>query len=236
LAAYAQVFQGRAEALVHPEHRGKGIGSALMRWTWEVARSEGRTRVGQTVSENEREAEALFRANGYEATHTSWILEIVLGPDHARPPALPPGYRFRSYDPGVDDREVFTVIDEAFDEWRGPGSESMGFENWVAHTLHEIDAGLVVLVEYEGRIVGAAIDHDYGPDAEGWIEQVAVERSHRNQGLGRALLEECFRRFQELGRSHCGVSTDSRTGALSLYEHVGMTVRRSYTRWTKSGL
>ena len=235
LVAYAKVFQGRAEALVHPKHRGEGIGSALMRWTWEVARSEGRAHVGQTISNNETAAEALFRANGYEYGHTSWILRVELEAPPS-PIVLPAGYRFRPYRPGKDDREVFTLIDSAFDEWRGLSSESMGFENWVASTLYKVPAELVVLIESGSSIVGAAIGYDYGEDVEGWIEQVAVEKAHRAQGLGRALLQESFRRFWELGRRQCGVSTDSRTGALGLYEHVGMSVRRSYTRWMKQGL
>ena len=236
LVAYGQVFQGRAEVQVLPAHRGKGLGSALVRWTWQVARAGGRDRVGQTVSENEHAAEALFRANGYEPTHTSWILRLDLGSEAPVSPELPAGYAYRAYRPGIEDREVFTLIDQAFNEWRGPGSESMGFDNWVVWALHDANPELVVLVEQDGRLVGAALGHDYGPDAEGWVEQIAVERSHRGRGLGRALLEEAFRRFWEAGRRQCGVSTDSRTAALTLYEHVGMTVRRSYTRWTKTGL
>lgn len=235
LVAYAQVFRGRAEALVHPEHRGLGIGSALMRWTWEVARSEGRVRVGQTISENEKAAEALFRANGYEYGHTSWILRIDL-PVPPAPIALPAGYRFRPYRPGDDDREIFTLIDTAFEEWRGRSSESAGFDNWAASSLYPAVPELVVVIDDGTRIVGAAIGYDYGSDAEGWIEEVAVARAHRGQGLGRALLEESFRRFWELGRRQCGVSTDSRTGVLGLYEHVGMSIRRTYTRWMKEGL
>jgi GNAT superfamily N-acetyltransferase len=235
LVAYAKVFQGRAEALVHPKHRGEGIGSALIRWTWEVARREGRARVGQTISDNETAAEALFRANGYEYGHTSWILRVELEAPPS-PILLPAGYRFRPYRPGKDDREVYRLIDGAFAEWRGLSSESMGFENWVASTLYKVPAELVVLIESGPTIVGAAIGYDYGEDIEGWIEQVAVEKTHRGRGLGRALLQESFRRFWELGRRQCGVSTDSRTGALGLYEHVGMSVRRSYTRWMKQDL
>jgi GNAT superfamily N-acetyltransferase len=63
LVAYALVFQGRAEALVHPEYRGKGLGAELAKWTWSVARSEGRNRVGQTISDNEASAAALFVYN-----------------------------------------------------------------------------------------------------------------------------------------------------------------------------
>ncbi len=235
LVGYAQVFRGRAEALVHPEHRERGIGSALMCWTWEVARGEGRVRVGQTISENEKAAEALFRANGYEYGHTSWILRIDLS-DPPPPTVLPAGYRFRPYRPGEDDREIFTLIDAAFEEWRGLSSESMGFDNWVAAILYKVPPELVVLVDDGTCIVGAAIGYDYGADVEGWIDEIAVERAHRGQGLGRALLEESFRRYWALGRRQCGVSTDSRTGALGLYEHVGMSVRRTYTRWMKQGL
>ena len=235
LVAYAQVFLGRAEAMVHPGHRGKGIGSALVRWTWDVARAAGRTSVGQTISENEHAAEALFRAHGYEPTHTSWILRVELGPDPPATPALPAGYRFRPYRFGADDREVFTLVDMAFDEWRGPSGGSMGFENWVVWALHGVDPGLIVLIESDGRAVGAALGRDYGPGTEGWIDQLAVDKAHRGLGLGRALLEESFRRCWELGRRQCGISTDSRTGALALYEHLGMSVRRSYRRWTKTG-
>ena len=47
------------------------------------------------------------------------------------------------------------------------------------------------------------------------------------------LLLTAFGWFYERGRRIVGVSTDSRTGALGLYENVGMTVVRQYTRYTK---
>ncbi len=201
-----------------------------------MARSEGRDRVGQTISDNERPAAALFESLGYAPGFTAWILRIDLTSPTSRPVA-PEGYHFRPYRPGEDDREIYRLIDEAFDEWRNADSESMGFENWVASTLHSVAPDWVVLIsDSTGSLVGAAISLDYGPDEEGWIEQVAVRKAHRGQGLGGALLEESFRRYRESGRSRAGVSTDSRTGALGLYEHVGMSIARSYTRWVKTGL
>ena len=236
LIAYAQVMHGRAEALVHPEYLGRGLGTHLARWTWEVARSEGRDRVGQTISDSERSAAALFESLGYAPGFTAWILRISL--THPRPvPSLPEGYRFRPYRPGEDDTAIYRLIDEAFDEWRNADSESMGFENWAASTLHSVAPDWVVLItDPRGMLVGTAISLDYGPDEEGWIEQVAVHKAHRGQGLGGALLEESFRRFRESGRTRAGVSTDSRTGALGLYQHAGMSIARSYTRWVKTGL
>lgn len=233
LVAYATVFNCRAEALVHPSHRAIGLGSALMRWTWEVARFDGCRRVGQTVSENERAAAHLFESAGYQATHTSWILTLELGSGRRAPIVLPAGYRFRAYRPEVDDHELFSLIDRAFDEWREPGSTPMTFENWVVWALHDIDPALVIMVEHCGHLVGAVLGHDYGSDQEGWIEELAVAKEHRDLGLGRALLEACFSGFQERGHLLCGISTDSRTGALTLYEHLGMTVRKTYTHWSR---
>ena len=47
------------------------------------------------------------------------------------------------------------------------------------------------------------------------------------------MLRTAFGWFFEGGRRVAGVSTDSRTGALGLYEKVGMRVVRQYTRYTK---
>ena len=57
-----------------------------------------------------------------------------------------------------------------------------------------------------------------------YIQKLAVRRDRRGLGLARALLVDAF----ELGRRHGAVTsalaTDSRSGALGLYEQVGMTV------------
>lgn len=235
LVAYAQLFQGRSEALVHPEFRGRGLGTVLARWTWEVARAEGRDRVGQTISDNERSAASLLESLGYSPSFTACILRIDL--TEPRPvPQLPGSYRFTPYLPEERDHELFTLIDQAFDEWRTADARSMGFENWVPSVLRCARSDWVVLISDDVGLVGAAIGLDHGPGEEGWIEEVAVNRAHRGQGLGRALLEESFRRFQEAGRTAGGVSTDSRTGAQGFYERAGMRIARGYTRWTKIGL
>ena len=235
LAASGDVFMGRAEVDVAPSHRGRGVGTALLPWTWSVARADGRGSVGQTVSDKRIDARELFRAHGYEVAHTAWALRIDLDDEPPPPPRLPAGLEFRDFRPGVDDREVFEVIDVAFDEW--DDRESHGFDNWAPAFLHrdEVVPELVPLVIDGDRIVGVALNYDYGTDAdtEGWTQQLAVDRAYRGQGLGRALLQESFRRFHEVGYRHAGLSTDSRTGSLGLYEHVGMHVRSSFTRFTK---
>ena len=235
LSATGDVFMGRAEVDVAPAHRGRGLGAALLRWTWQIARADRRDAVGQTVSDNRTDAAALFRAHGYEVAHTAWVLRIDLDDEPPPEPSLPSGLAFRDLRPGEDDRALFELIDTAFDEWEG--RESHGFDNWTAGFLHrdEVVPELVPLVVDGERLVGAALTYHYGleNDIEGWIQQLAVDKAYRGRGLGRALLQECFRRFHGVGYRRCGLSTDSRTGALGLYEHVGMHVRSSFTRYTK---
>ena len=238
LAASGDVFMGRAEVDVAPLHRGRGLGAALLPWTWSVARSDGRESVGQTVTDRRTDAAELFRAHGYEVSHSAWVLRIDLDEEPPASPALPEGFAFRDLRPGEDDHAVFEVIDAAFDEWED--RESHGYENWAAAFLHrdEVAPSLVPLVidrRAADRIVGVALNFHYGvdDDVEGWTQQLAVDEAYRGRGIGRALLQESFRRFHDVGYRHCGLSTDSRTGALGLYEHIGMRVRSSFTRYTK---
>lgn len=228
----AEVFRERAEAGVLPSHRGRGIGTWLARTTWDLARANGRSTVGQTVSEAAEDALDLLTTLGYERAHTSWVLRVE-PPEEPTGPNLPGTLRFRDFVPSVDDRAVYEVIDTAFNEW--PGRESHGFENWreVILARREARPDLVVLIADGEHLVGAAIGFDYGPEEEGWIQQVAVERGARGRGLGRALLQESFRRFWLAGHRAVGLSTDSRTGALGVYLRVGMEVRATYLRMVK---
>jgi len=66
------------------------------------------------------------------------------------------------------------------------------------------------------------------------VHQLAVRRDHRNRGIARALLLTAFRGFHDVGRRVVTLGTDSRTGALAMYERVGLRVRRSYTTFGTS--
>ncbi|HEX9697184.1 MAG TPA: GNAT family N-acetyltransferase [Actinomycetota bacterium] len=231
LVAVGEVFEGRSDTDVHPAWRGRGIGARLMRWTWERTRAAGRDEIGQTLPDVRTDAVALLRAHGYESRWTSWILSIDLGEPPAAP-VLPDGFAIRSYR-DADEPAVYRVIEDAFNEW--PGREPSSFEAWraIATARSAFAPAMSPLIVRGDAIAGVAIGLDYHGNDEGWIHQVAVAREHRRLGLGRALLHESFRRVYAAGRRRCGLSTDSRTGALALYEHAGMKVRRSYTRWTK---
>ncbi len=232
LVATGEVFAWRAYVSVLPAYRGRGVGAWLLGWTEDAARADARTDVYQWVGDGCTDARSLLEGSGYRAGDASWRLQIDL--DEEPPgPILPGGLRLRELVPGADDHEIYDVVVVAFSEW---GHRSQSFENWAAAILHrrEVRPDTVPLAVDGDRIVGIALGLDYGPDQpEGWIQHLAVEKALRNRGIGRALLRESFRRFRRAGKRHAGLFTTSQTGALDLYQHVGMRVRQSYTRWSK---
>jgi GNAT superfamily N-acetyltransferase len=231
LVALAMLFGERdAFACVLPSHRGRGIGSWLLRWTQDAGRASGRSRSCQTLSENEHAARTLLEADGYERAWEDWIFDIELEhePD---PPLLPAGYAIREFVPGRDDRAVHAVIETAFREW--PDAEEEKFEDWAAETLGRpgFAPEHIGTVVHDGEIAGAAVlIHDEGGL---WVGQLAVASEHRGRGLARALLVHAFAIAWRAGVRHVGLTTDSRTGARALYEHVGMRVTRTSWEYAK---
>jgi ribosomal protein S18 acetylase RimI-like enzyme len=82
-----------------------------------------------------------------------------------------------------------------------------------------------VVTDAEGSVVGVALVIMAGEAAdEAYIDRLAVRQDQRHRGLAQALLVDAFARGREHGATRSALSTDSRTGALSLYEKVGMEV------------
>jgi ribosomal protein S18 acetylase RimI-like enzyme len=78
----------------------------------------------------------------------------------------------------------------------------------------------------DGAVVGGAFLIDAG---EIWVDKLAVASEFRHRGIARALLQTAFARSFDRGYAWTALSTDSRTGALSLYERIGMRIHRSFT-------
>lgn len=229
LVAAGEVYQGRrGEASVHPDHRGRGIGTWLVRWTEDCARRSGGTVVGQTVPADSP-AERMFRALGYQEGWTSWVLEVPTG-SSIEPQPLVEGYRIRDFEPGRDEESAFRVIEDAFNEWPDRQPSTLG--DWVARTTARpgFEPWQLRLTDSpDGEVVGAAFTILSGDC--GYIDQLAVRADQRGRGLARALLVDAFERARERGVTRSELSTDSRTGALPLYEHVGMAVTKTFRHW-----
>ncbi|WP_406204276.1 GNAT family N-acetyltransferase [Kitasatospora sp. NBC_01560] len=227
VVARAWVHGGRRSAVdVHPAHRGSGLGGALLGWAEGRARELGSERMSQTLLDGDHAAEALLRSRGYGPFVTQWLLEIAL-PAGPVAPAPPDGITVRPFRTG-DERAAYRLTEDAFDEWQ---VRRKPYEEWALHTVgRDTFAPALSPVAFAGEeMVGAVLSLDVPASGEGYVERVAVRRDHRNRGIARVLLREAFAAFHRRGRTACTLWTHSETGALALYERVGMSVRRSST-------
>ncbi|HEU5037038.1 MAG TPA: GNAT family N-acetyltransferase [Nocardioides sp.] len=226
LVAYAEYMGGdRGESAVQPAYRGRGIGTALAHWMQQRARAAGASVVGMPVPQGSP-GDRLLAALGYHVRWEMWELYLPEGAEiPARP--LPDGYALREATP--DDYEAcWVVFEDAFLEWaareRQPYDDFLasvvgrqGFEPW----------HLRVVTDPTGEVVGATNVLLFGGD-EGYVNKVATRADQRGRGLAQAMLVDAFAAARAHGATRSGLSTDSRTGALSLYEKVGMRVTSTW--------
>jgi len=224
LVAWAEVNKsGRGDAGVRPAYRRRGIGTAIVSWMRGRTAELGGTVIGSPVPQGSP-GDVLLEKLGWRIRWTSWVLNLPEGAQIAERP-LPDGYEIRTASPD-DYRAAHDVKEDAFLEWSERDRETLddflassvrrpGFEPWHFR----------VVTDPNGEIVGTALMSMYGdPPAEAFIGVLAVRRDQRHRGLAQALLVDAFARGREHGASRSALSTDSRTGALTLYEKVGMEV------------
>jgi GNAT superfamily N-acetyltransferase len=220
------VERRRAFVDVHPDVRGSGVGTWLRTWTEDRARTIGSDSVGQTIDDRRSDVTTMLTTAGYAPQGTSWILRM----DHQDRPLLPEppdGIQLRAFLPDDED-DVLAMFERSFSEW--PGREPTPLGSWRSMVTRRegFESEDVVLAVANGRIVGGAflIDAD-----EIWVDKLAVAREFRHRGIARALLQTAFVRSFDRGYAWTTLSTDSRTGALSLYERIGMRIHRSFTQY-----
>jgi mycothiol synthase len=221
LVAYAELSGGdRGDAAVDPSYRGRGIGSHLAGWMQDLARSRGMSTIGMPVPQGSP-GDRLLESLGYRVRWTSWVLALPEG-RAIEAPSLPAGHSIRSAT--VDDHRVaWMVVEDAFLEWAVRDRQS--FEDFSAQVMQRPGFEpwhLRVAADHTGAVVGVAfIVIAYGT---AFVEKLAVRKDRRGLGLGRALLVDAFDQARAHGATRSELSTDSRTGALGLYERVGMEV------------
>ncbi|HYF74461.1 MAG TPA: GNAT family N-acetyltransferase, partial [Nocardioides sp.] len=219
LVAYAEMMGGdRGDAAVHPDHRGRGIGTALAGWMQAKAREAGSPVIGMPVPQGSA-GDRLLEALGYHVRWESWVLKLPA--DAQVPPRdLPSGYTIREATP-ADHEACWTVIEDAFLEWSE--RDRMPLDDWLATVVGRPGFepwNLRVVTDDDGEVVGAT-QVFLANGEEGYVNKVATRRDQRGRGIAQAMLVDAFAVAREHGATTSGLDTDSRTGALALYEKVG---------------
>jgi len=228
----------RADGYVHPSHRGRGMGRALVRLTGQrarerlpLARPGARVVIDNVVTHDNEAARRLLEQEGYRAERFFWRMVIGLA-EPPPPPVWPDGVSVRAFQPGHDDRDVYALIQDAFSDNHAHVRALFG--DWKLFMLDRetFDPGQYFLAASNGEIIAAVLCPRY--EEQGWIRQVAVRRDWRRRGVGAALLRHAF---AELRRRYPNaalvVDSYNRTGARDFYESVGMRLDRQYDGYQK---
>jgi mycothiol synthase len=221
---------------VHPEHRGRGIGTWLLRWAEQAAvpihrkwhpdlplKLEGSCPVRIT------DATDLFRAEGYEQARWFHFMERGLDAELAGSP-VPPGVRLTAFGPEhVEDARL--IRNEAFaDHW---GATPWSAEEWQRFMSYQAFRPAFSFLAYEAdEPLGLVIGHEYDSITastgrrELYIATVGTRAMARKRGIASALLTAALSAGRRDGCAIASlhVDADSPTGALGLYQRVGFTV------------
>jgi mycothiol synthase len=240
VVAYAEVWDMEptrlsAFAVVHPEHAGGGIGSVLAALIERRAaeKASGSARLLSAALTQDRAAGQLLRTRGYQWARRFWHMEVELGVG-VEEPTPPTGIALRRLDPERDLPAAHRILEEAFeDHW---DHSPTPYEEFLDREVHgdRFDPSLWILAVDGDDPVGLV--HGSAHTDRGWVDELGVLRSHRGRGIATALLRGSLLGFERKGlsRVRLNVDSDNPTGAVSLYERVGMRVVTSYDLWARA--
>ena len=241
------VHQMRCYGDVHPQYRGRGIGSRLLAWAEGAAAELHTERYGARPLALEVQCQAgnaralrLFAQHGYREARRFYTMACDLSaPPPDRP--VPEGVKIASFTPDLS-ADALLVRNEAFhDHW---GSADTAPDRWELQIGSEAfraeysllgtdDAGtpLSIVMCYEFDAATAATGHR---DLHVWL--VGTRRAARGRGIASALLARALAvaRADGFVTASLGVDADSPTGAVGVYERLGFTVTRTRVTFLRS--
>jgi mycothiol synthase len=216
------------DGYAHPDFKGRGIGTTLLRSAERRAREmmrfadpQVRVSINSTIGRECSMGAALHEKEGYQPAHYHWRMEINLERLPAEP-QWPEGIRPRPFIQGVDDAAVWQANNEA---WRDePGSHEWSLEKWRQYRFddREFDPSLWTIA-WDGEEVAGYSINSYRAGI-GWIRALGVRPQWRKRGTAQALLLHSFGEYYKRCTRTIGLGVDSLspTSVQRLYERVGM--------------
>jgi len=205
-----------------------GAAGVLVEEAERLAREQGAEAVRGFVQGDEPVLRGVLEQSGWMPIRYQFQMRIDLE-DAVPEPIWPEGLTPRN--PREDEHErVYEANQEAFaDHW---DFHRIPFDEWLAFAVndHSYEPSLWWLVDDGDELAAFAVNswHSSGDPHFGWIGILGVRRPWRRRGLATALLRHSFRDFRERGATRVGLGVDGQntTGAVRLYESVGMHVAR----------
>ena len=180
-----------------------------------------------------REPRATWIAGrGYEPVRRFYRMEIAL--TEAPQVEVPDGVTIEPVGEDESNKRIFhgLMSDSFVDHW---GYARTDYETWLGRVAASpnLDWSLVWIVRVDGEPAAGLKMRLY--DDIAWIDTVGVLEAFRGRGLAQLMLRHSFAVAMERGQPNVelGVDTENSTGAVRVYELVGMHVAFAHQEWAK---
>ncbi|OAI55838.1 hypothetical protein AYO48_02585 [Gaiella sp. SCGC AG-212-M14] len=225
---------------MRPSARGLGVSSALLSWLEQRAGAIAEDLLPEAVLTlthwaKDADAAPVLENAGFVPIRHFLQMRIDLSTGDLPRPSWPGGLELRCFSPGRDEAELFAAFRAAFAEHSGDAEVDEA--EWWNENRDAANAGFdptLWFVASDGTtFAGFSICRER--EDGGWISLLGVRPHRRGRGLGEALLTHSLDvlRTRELGHAALNVDVDNTTGALRLYEKVGMNPVPAFTIWSK---
>ena len=220
------VGTARSHGFVHPDHRGIGVGSALLRWGVDAAKALGIQKLFSGSSDDD--APALFERAGFTYART-FIHMINPNPAAIAPPEWPAGVHLAALKGEDLVQAVVEALDGSFiDHWNFRPADPAEFRHLLEDPGEDPALWFIARAD-DGRIAGVNICRLKEKDGvvRGNLGPIGTTRPFRRIGLGRALLRHGVLEMAARGAVEVGLGVDSEnpSNAVALYEHNGFERR-----------
>lgn len=212
-----------AYGAVHPSHWRRGVGAFLFGSVERrvIEKHGGPASVRQWIDAKDEAAIAFLGARGYSFVRRFHRMDTSLE-DAVTSPKDIDGVVIRAFEKGRDERAAHEVDQAAFAQHWGftPRSyEEAAKGRWEADWF---DPGMSLVAEADGEMVAICINSPR--NGVGYVEDIGVVPGWRGRGIAEALLRTSFVIFKKRGltTASLNVDTDNSSGAVRLYERVGM--------------
>jgi len=204
--------------------KGRGLGTEILVRGEAFAHAEGVKKILTGAPEPDAAARALFESRGYREVRRFYemAIELTAAPPE---PELPDGLVVDEL--RDDEYEAFyEALNESFAEhWEWHPDP---FDEWLARRKgqHRDEHGPVWFVVRDGDELAGVTRNDADVAGGGYVGAIGVRPAWRGEGIAKALLYRTFAEFWRRGttRVTLDVDTQNETGAVKLYERVGMRV------------
>ena len=210
---------------VLPEHRRRGLGSALWQLAEDHAVALDARRLSSFAMEDDAEGRAFAARHGFSEGRRDqyWELDVATaGLRNAKPPPGAEVVRLREV--RDRERELFDLYDAAHSDMPGDDTYTLEFDEWLVHCLGDptLDLDVSSVVSVDGRPAAFAWINTDREGGAGENEMTGTHPHFRRRGLARLAKEASTRWAAEAGIRTLFTSNDTTNAdMLALNDHLG---------------